>query len=115
KKRSSVCETNMRAYRFSISFTDTFRNHFAITFFVTCVFTVFTLITSCIFKEFSTKCTSHDLIELLHNKFMTVNFMHFFFSLTNGPLSTEFTFKWTFATNFLDYLSVIALNWGYQS
>ena len=96
-------ETNMRTYRFSISFTDTLRNNFTITFFMTRVFAVFTLITSCIFKEFSTKCTTHDLIELLHNEFMTVDFMHFFFSLTNGSLATETTFKWTFTTSFLNY------------
>ena len=69
---------------------------------MTCIFTVLTLISRCVFEEFATEGTSHDLIELLHYEFVAVDFMHFFFTLTNGALTTETTLKGTFPASFFD-------------
>jgi hypothetical protein len=75
-------------YRFRISFANTFCDDFGITVFVARVFAILTLISRSIFEEFATKGTTHDLIELLHDEFMAVNFVHFFFSLTDCTLTT---------------------------
>ena len=88
--RLARVETGIRrggGYRFRIGFTDTFGDDFGVTFLVTGVFAVFTLISCCVFEEFATEGTSHDLIELLHYEFVAVDFVHFFFTLTDGSLT----------------------------
>ena len=85
---------------------------------MTRVLAVFALIPRCVFEEFATESTAHDLIELLHNEFMAVDFMHFFLALTNGSLTTETTFKGTFPTSFFNYtpaLISVRGNWGYRN
>lgn len=75
-------------YRLSIRFTNTLGHDFGITFLMTSVFAILTLIARSIFEELATKGTSHDLVELLHYEFMPVDFSDLFLSLTNCALTT---------------------------
>jgi hypothetical protein len=90
------------SYSFSVRFADTLGHYFAITFLVTGILAIFALISRCVFEEFSTKRTTHNLIELLHDEFVTVYFVHLFFSLTNRSLSAQSTLERTFAMGLLD-------------
>jgi len=69
---------------------------------VTGEFTILTLISSRILEKFTTEGTSNDLIELLHNEFVSVDLLDFFLSLTNGTLSTKTTFEGSLAVILFD-------------
>ena len=91
-------------YRFSIRFANTLCDDFAITFLVTCVFAIFALISRCVFEEFTTQSATHNLIELLHNEFMAIDLMDFFFALADCSLTTEGAVELSFPAIFLDYI-----------
>ena len=69
---------------------------------MTRILAILTLISGCILEEFAAECTSHNLIELLHDEFVAVYFVHFFFALADCALPTETAFKGTFPAGFLD-------------
>lgn len=52
--------------------TDTFGDDLGITFLVTSVFAVLALHTSRVLQKISAKGASHDIVELLKNKFMAI-------------------------------------------
>ena len=56
---------------------------------MTCVSTIFALISQRVEKEIAAKSTEHDLIKLTLNEFMAIHFVHFAFTLPEGALTTE--------------------------
>lgn len=74
---------------FSIGFADAFRHDFQVTFLVACVFTIFALHTGRVLQEIATQSAAHDIIKLLENEFVAVEFMNFLFSLTDGALAIQ--------------------------
>ena len=42
-----------------------------------------------VFEEVTTKCTAHDVVELLQYKFMSVKLMDFLLALSYGAFSVE--------------------------
>lgn len=65
-----------------------FCNDFPVASLMTRKFTVGTLHTSSIFEEFSTECTSHDVVKLLLDKFVAILLVDFFFLLADSTLTT---------------------------
>jgi hypothetical protein len=64
-------------------------NHFSVATLVAGELAVGTLHTSGILEEFSTESTTHNVVELLLNEFVTVLFVYFFLLLTNGTLTAK--------------------------
>jgi hypothetical protein len=64
-------------------------NDFPIATFVTCKLAVRTLHACRILKQFSTKSAAHNVVELLLDKFVAILFVDFFFSLTDGSLTSK--------------------------
>jgi hypothetical protein len=60
---------------------------------VTGVSTILALISSSVQQEIVTKCTKHELIELLLDEFVSIHDMNFAFAFANGALATQTT--WT--------------------
>ena len=80
--------------RFCIGLGDTFGDNLAIATFVASKFAVSALHASSIFQEFSAKSASHNVVELLFDKFVPVLFVDFFLLLTNSTLTTKPEIKW---------------------
>lgn len=72
-----------------IRFGYTLCNHFFVALLVTSVFAVRTLVPSGVLEEISAECTTHDVIELLLDKFVPIHFMNLLFTLTNSTLASK--------------------------
>ena len=66
----------------------------------------------CVFKEFAAKCATHNLVELLHHKFVAVHLVHFLFALTDGALAAK-AFDWSFSAVFFYYILAWMESRGY--
>ena len=77
-----------------VGFTDTFRDDFRVTFAMASVFTILALHAGGIFEELPAERTTHDIVELLGNEFMSLFLVDLFFSLTNRTLSIETNVEW---------------------
>jgi hypothetical protein len=72
-----------------VGLADAFRDHFGITLPMASVLAILTLHTSSVFQEIATKSTTHDVVELLRDKFVTLLLMNLFLSLADGALSIK--------------------------
>lgn len=66
------------------------------------VLAVGTLHASRILQKISAKRTTHNVIKLLCNELMSLLFVDFFFSLTDGPLTVETYIKRSSSTYLFD-------------
>ena len=71
------------------------RNNLAEALLMTCVLAVLTLHPSRVFQEISAQCTSHDTIELLDNKLVTILLLYFLFPLPYRTFPVEPQIKWS--------------------
>lgn len=72
-----------------VGFADTFRDHFGITLSMASVLAILTLHAGSIFQEIATKSTTHNVVELLGDKFVALLFVNLFLSLADGALSIK--------------------------
>ena len=86
------------------SLGNTLGDHLGITFLVTGISTIFTLISFTGKEEFLTQGTHDGLVKLSLNELMAVHLVDIALSLSNSTLSTQ-SFVWTSATSgrILDY------------
>lgn len=89
---------------FVVGLADALRNDLRVTFSVTGVLAIRTLHTSGILKKFSTKRTTHDVVELLGNKLVTLLLVDVFFLLAHGTLTVETNVKGTTIFHLFGYL-----------
>lgn len=87
--RNTVVNFLLVGIGFVVGFADTLRDHFGITLPMARVLAVLTLHTGGVFQEIATKSTTHDVVELLRDKFVTLLFVYFFLSLADGTLSIK--------------------------
>ena len=71
-----------------------FRDNLRVALFVASVFAIRTLKSGGIFQKVSTECTSHNIVELLLNEFVTVSFYYLFFLLADCAFTTKTKIKW---------------------
>ena len=76
-----------------IRLANTLGYDFCVALFVTRIFAIFTLHTRRILEEVPTKSTTHDVVELLKNKFMAVKFVNFFFALSDSTFTVKTNIK----------------------
>lgn len=72
-----------------IRLADTFGDNACVTFSMTSVFAVFTLHSRRVFQEVATESTTHDVVELLSDKLVTIHLVDLFLSLSDGTFSVE--------------------------
>ena len=72
-----------------IRFTDTFRDDLGVAFFMARVLAILALHAGGILQKFSTKGTTHDIVELLEHKFVAIKLMNLFFALADGTFTVE--------------------------
>ena len=72
-----------------IRLANTFGDNLGIAFLVAGILAVLALHSSRIFEEVPTKRATHDVIELLKDKFMTVKLMYLFLSLTDSAFAIQ--------------------------
>ena len=77
------------AIRFVVSLANAFRDDFWIALCVACVLAVCTLHAGRVFEKFSAKSATHDVVELLLDKFVALLLVDFLFLLADGTLSIE--------------------------
>ena len=73
--------------------TNTLGDDLGVAFLVTGVFAVLALHTSRILQKVPTKGASHDIIELLKNKLVAIQFVYLFFTLTYGTFTIQTKIK----------------------
>lgn len=73
---------------------DTFRHHLRIALFMTGVLAVGALHPCGVFQKFTAKRATHNVVELLLDKLVTILFDHLFFALANGTLSAKPSIEW---------------------
>jgi hypothetical protein len=56
---------------------------------------------SSIFEELATKSATHDVVELLLHKFVTILFNHILFALTNSTFATKSNVEGCFVAGML--------------
>lgn len=59
------------------------------------VFAVFALHASRVLEKVATQRTAHDVIELLYNKFVTIQFVDLFFTLSHGTFAIQSDIEWS--------------------
>ena len=69
---------------FRIRFADALCDDFGIAFLVASILAILALHTGGVLQKFSTQCATHDIVELLKNKFVAVEFVNFFLALPDG-------------------------------
>jgi hypothetical protein len=87
--RDAMIDLSFIGIRFSSRLGDTFGDNFFVASFVASEFAISTLHTSGIFEQLSTQSATHDVVELLLDKFVSILFMDFFLLLTNSTLTTK--------------------------
>jgi hypothetical protein len=93
--RNAMIDLFLILVGFVIRFANTLRDNFGIALRVTGVLAVCTLHSSRVFEEVSTKGTSHDVIELLLDKFVALLLVNFLLFLSNSSLSIEADVEWS--------------------
>lgn len=78
-----------------VGFANALCHDFGVTFLVACVFAILALHPSRVLQEIPTKSAAHDVVKLLEHEFVTIEFMDFFFPLTDGALAIESKIKWS--------------------
>ena len=58
---------------------------------MTCISTVFALVSGCVEEELVAECAEDDLVELLLNEFVTVHLVDLLFALTKSALAAKTT------------------------
>lgn len=74
---------------FVVCLTDTLGDNLRVAFLVASVLAIRALHTRSIFKEFSTKRTAHDVVELLGDEFVALLLVDVIFLLTHGTLTVK--------------------------
>lgn len=72
-----------------------------VAFFVAHVFAIRTLHAYCVLEQLSAQCTSHDVVELLCDELVTVEFVNIFLALTNGTFTVQTCVKGSTLSCFL--------------
>lgn len=72
-----------------VALADAFGNYTLVAFRVTRILAVLTLHAGGVFEKIAAESTSHDVVELLLDKFVAIHFVDLFFALTNSTLSAE--------------------------
>ncbi len=72
-----------------IGLANTFGDNFGITLLVACVLAICALHTCSIFEEIPAKGTTHNVIELLRNEFVSLLLMNFFLFLADSALAIK--------------------------
>lgn len=78
-----------------VGFANALCHNLGVAFLVACVFAIFALHPSRILQEVATKSAAHDVVKLLEHEFVAIEFMNFFFPLTDGALAIEPKIKWS--------------------
>ena len=73
---------------------DTLGHHLGVTLLVASVLAIRTLHAGSVLEEFATKCTTHNVVELLLHEFVAVLLDDLFFALANGALSSKSGIEW---------------------
>lgn len=76
-----------------VGFADTLCDDFRVALAMASVFTILTLHTSGILEELPAERTTHDVVKLLSNEFVSLFFVDFFFPLTNRTLPIQTNIK----------------------
>lgn len=87
---------------FCVGLRDTFRHHLGITLLVASIFAVRTLHAGRILEKLAAQGATHDVVELLLHKLVTVLLMHLFLLLPDGALSAKTQIKWRLVLCMLD-------------
>lgn len=87
--------------RFVIRLADAFRDDLRVALGVAGIFAVLALHAGRVFEQVSTECTSHNVVELLLDKFVTLLFVDFFLLLPNRALSVQANIVGAFLTGLL--------------
>ena len=64
-------------------------DYFSIALLMAGIFAVLTLHASRVFEKLAAESAAHDIVELLKHEFVAVQFMDFFFALTNSTFTVE--------------------------
>lgn len=72
-----------------VGLADTLGDNLWIAFLVTSVFAICALHACGVFEEFPTECATHDVVELLGNKFVALLFVNIFLLLTHSTLTVQ--------------------------
>lgn len=78
-----------------IGFTDTLRDDFRIALAMASIFAILTLHTSSILEELPAERTTHNIVELLSNEFVSLFLVDFLFSLANRTLTIQTNIEWS--------------------
>ena len=87
----TVIQLFLIGIRLRVGLADTLRHNLGIALLVAGVFAIFTLHAGRVLEKVSTQCTTHDVIELLENKFMAIELVYFLFPLSNSPFTVQTT------------------------
>jgi hypothetical protein len=87
--RNTVIDLLLVGIRFVVGLADTLGDDLWIALSVTGIFTVGTLHAGSIFQENTTKCTAHDVVELLGDKLVTLLLVNLLLLLSDGTLTVE--------------------------
>lgn len=95
-----------------VGFADTLCDDFRVALAMASVFTILALHPSGILEELSTERTTHNVVELLSNEFVSLFLVDFFFPLTNRTLPIQTNIEWP---AILQLFGCIELDEVYQS
>lgn len=59
------------------------------------IFAVFALHPSRVFEKVATESTSHDVVELLYDEFVTIQLVDLFFALSYGTFAVQPNVEWS--------------------
>lgn len=80
--------------RFSVGLANTFRNNFGKALLVARILAVLALHTRGIFQKVSTQRTSHNVVELLRYKLVSVLLLNLFFPLAYSTFAVQTQVEW---------------------
>jgi len=91
--RNAVIDLLLVWISLCVRLADTLRNHACIALRVASIFAVFALHTSRVLQEIAAQCTTHNIVELLLDKFVAVHLVDLLLALTDGTLSVKSNIK----------------------
>lgn len=74
---------------FCVGFANALGNNLSVAFLMARILAIFTLHACRVFQKVPTESASHDVIELLEHKLMTIKFMDLFLTLSYGTFPIE--------------------------
>ena len=89
-----------------VGFADTLGDNLGVTLAVAGVLAVRTLHTGSILEEFSTQCTSHNVVKLLGDELMTLLLVNLLLLLTHGTLTVKTNIKGTAVLQLFGYIQL---------